>query len=96
MIYWAARSYGPQDTELLSFIHALQAAQTDAKSRAKRGPFLAELEYEFLLLSKQNDKVGRKSRMSALLCKFFDRFGGKPCCYDDMKKYAFGALSTAN
>ena len=89
--------------EVLKFLHGLQEAQA-AEKAMKRGPFLAELEYEFLLSkggataadADSADAKGsppkldsaRADRLLELITGYFKRFGSKPCCFDDVKKYA--------
>lgn len=80
--------------EVLTFLRSLQETQS-AQKAMKRGPFLAELEYEFLLAKgsdpaaapKQFDKP-RIARVVDLITAYFTKFGSKPCCFDDIKKYA--------
>jgi len=54
-----------------------RAAQSGSAG-CRRGPFLAQLEFE-------KRKGGPDIR--GLLCDYFERFGAKPCCFDDMKPY---------
>jgi tetratricopeptide (TPR) repeat protein len=79
--------------EVLTFLRGLQEAQASAKV-TKRGPFLAELEYECLLSKGDGAGVSpelgsaRAERLIELITGYFERFGSKPCCFDDVKKYA--------
>lgn len=69
------------------FIQGLQTAEAGAKGRAKRGPFLVEMEYEL--------RLSRTPQLVTLLGAYFERFGSKPCCYDDMRKYCVAASEAA-
>lgn len=87
--------------EVLTFLKGLQEAQASAKAM-KRGPFLAELEYEYLLSKGTNTSAlpkldsARADRLKDLITGYFERFGSKPCCFDDVKKYAMMLAGSGN
>jgi len=74
----------------LGFLRELQDAQAERQSRACRGPFLAELEHEYLRAQQAApaEASAETARIASLITAYFVRFGAKPCCFDDVKKYA--------
>ncbi|KAF9983748.1 N-alpha-acetyltransferase 25, NatB auxiliary subunit [Mortierella antarctica] len=50
----------------------------------KRGPFLAQIELE----KRVQDKIGdNKEKVLDLLMGYFDKFGSKTCCFEDLSTY---------
>ncbi|KAG0265354.1 N-alpha-acetyltransferase 25, NatB auxiliary subunit [Mortierella polycephala] len=68
-------------TEARAFTSEL--VKNETKNR-KRGPFLAQIELE----KRVQDKIGdNKTKMLDLLVAYFDIFGSKTCCFEDLAGY---------
>ncbi|KAG0005209.1 N-alpha-acetyltransferase 25, NatB auxiliary subunit [Modicella reniformis] len=68
-------------TEARSFIAEL--VQKEGKT-PKRGPFLAQIELE----KRVQEKIGdNKEMVMNLLVAYFDKFGSKSCCFEDLSTY---------
>ncbi|KAL0097689.1 N-acetyltransferase B complex non catalytic subunit-domain-containing protein [Phycomyces blakesleeanus] len=52
----------------------------------KRGPFLAELEFEYRLAKKQ-DQGHDQSNLLQNIVTYFAQFGSKSCCFEDLQNY---------
>ncbi|KAG2173554.1 hypothetical protein INT44_007145 [Umbelopsis vinacea] len=55
----------------------------------KRGPFMAELELDLRL--KQDNKIDGATMLEHIKA-YFDRFGTKPCCFEDLQPYVNAVL----
>jgi hypothetical protein len=66
--------------QAVNFMRALQKRE----GTKKRGPFLAELELEHLLIQ---NKQGDVQKLGQLLAQYYEKFGSKTICYEDMKPY---------
>ncbi|KAH8549871.1 N-acetyltransferase B complex non catalytic subunit-domain-containing protein [Umbelopsis sp. PMI_123] len=55
----------------------------------KRGPFMAELELDLRL--KQDSKIDGQIMLEHIKI-YFDRFGTKPCCFEDLQPYLNAVL----
>ena len=51
-----------------------------------RGPFLAQIELHSRLLARRAEDV-KMAELTDLLVKYFEKFGDKPCCANDLKLY---------
>ncbi|KAF9585291.1 N-alpha-acetyltransferase 25, NatB auxiliary subunit [Lunasporangiospora selenospora] len=68
-------------TEARAF--TLELTQKEKKN-PKRGPFLAQIELE----KRVQEKIGdNKPKVLELLVSYFDRFGSKTCCFEDLSPY---------
>ncbi|ORY96032.1 N-acetyltransferase B complex non catalytic subunit-domain-containing protein [Lobosporangium transversale] len=68
-------------TEARTFFSEL--VQKEGKN-PKRGPFLAQIELE----KRVQDKIGdNKETVMRLMIEYFDRFGSKSCCFEDLSIY---------
>ncbi|KAI9013783.1 N-acetyltransferase B complex non catalytic subunit-domain-containing protein [Phycomyces nitens] len=52
----------------------------------KRGPFLAELEFEYRLSKKQAQGQDQPNSLQNVVA-YFSRFGSKSCCFEDLQNY---------
>ncbi|KAJ8657138.1 hypothetical protein O0I10_007218 [Lichtheimia ornata] len=86
----------------LAYFDAMNAKGTDDLSKAhalvdtlkksaldapvlKRGPFLAELELDYR--ASQAQKGGDEKAVLANVVSYFERFGSKSCCFEDVQTY---------
>jgi N-terminal acetyltransferase B complex non-catalytic subunit len=93
------------------FLHQLQQNEKKKSSKIKRGPFLAELELEYMFIHgvqpepeceteadvampvhtqvTTGGQDAESQPVTLLIHAYFEQFGNKPCCFDDLKKYLF-------
>ncbi|KAJ2958587.1 hypothetical protein NQZ79_g5865 [Umbelopsis isabellina] len=84
------------EQELLGEAHALIEKLKKSALEAsilKRGPFLAELELDSRIM-KKNNNIELDVAMDHIKA-YFDRFGTKPCCFEDLQPYADTFISSA-
>ncbi|KAK9767724.1 mitochondrial distribution and morphology, variant 2 [Basidiobolus ranarum] len=60
-------------------------AKASATSSPKRGPFLSMLEFEKELINEGT--VTDNSHLIELIVQYFDKFGSKFCCFEDLQPY---------
>eukprot|EP01132_Coremiostelium_polycephalum_P000541 gene541-681_t len=69
---------------VLGLVKTIQDSQTS--SRPLRGPFIAEIEVIFRKYQSEGGDV-TATTLKDLLVAYFKRFGAKPVCFYDLKKY---------
>ncbi|RHZ56831.1 hypothetical protein Glove_396g53 [Diversispora epigaea] len=74
--------------QVREFLHSLQEIAIK-NSEIKRGPFLAELELE--KRAKEEIKEYKpKTEVNKLMVNYFEIFGSKACCFEDLQQYLKG------
>ncbi|KAF9919778.1 N-alpha-acetyltransferase 25, NatB auxiliary subunit [Linnemannia zychae] len=74
-----------KDSENVKEARAFTAEQVKNEGKnPKRGPFLAQIELEHRLQEKIGDN---KATVLDLLVAYFDKFGSKSCCFEDLSGY---------
>ncbi|OZJ06807.1 hypothetical protein BZG36_00101 [Bifiguratus adelaidae] len=72
-----------QDTQ--AFILRVQA-QALKNPILKRGPFLAQVDYQYRLWQQEGQSTSVEKLQNAII-SYFDRFGSKSCFFEDVSKY---------
>ncbi|KAF9114721.1 N-alpha-acetyltransferase 25, NatB auxiliary subunit [Mortierella sp. AM989] len=72
-------------SENLAEARAFTSALVESEGKSpKRGPFLAQIELE----KRVQEKIGdNKATVLNLLVAYFDKFGSKTCCFEDLSTY---------
>ena len=87
------------DTSALTEVQTLLRSLSETDGRKERGSHLARLEFETRLRALSPDVAAKiapsegREPLGALLEAYFDTFGDKACCFEDLSPYVHESLS---